>query len=743
MATYLYRLARFSFRHRRSVIVAWLLLLAALGVGAASLQTPVTDQLTIPGVQAQQAGDLLTEKFPHLSADGAQGLIVFEAPAGDKVTSVAGQAAVRSSLDALEQLPGVTSVTDPYQSGQVSPNESLALATVNYRAEPDEITAAQRDALMEAPAAARDAGMTVVVGGTAVAASSSIEATEIIGVLVAAVVLAITFGSLVAAGLPLLTALIGVGLGLTGLFTVSQWVQLSSTAPVLALMLGLAVGIDYALFIISRYRRELMRGVEPEQAAGVAGGTAGSAVVFAGLTVVIALAGLAVVGIPFITVMGLAAAGTVAAAVLIALTLLPAMFGFAGGRVIATRIPGVRRPDFDDSVPDARVSFGERWARMVTSRAAPILIIGVSLLGAMTLPALDMRTGLPDNGSAAAGSGPRVAYDLIAENFGAGYNGPLTIVVSGDAAHTKSGAAAVTDRLRTMPDVASVSPPVINDDQDAAVISAVPRSAPSASDTATLVKSIRSLAPRLKRSDNIEIYVTGPTALNIDVSSKLASALPPYLIIVIGLALVLLLLVFRSILVPVKAALGFLLTIGATFGALVAVFQWGWLSDLIGVSETGPIGSYLPIIMIALLFGLSMDYEVFLVSGIRESYAHGAEPTDAVIGGFRRGARVVTAAAIIMTAVFSGFMLGDNAAIKSVGFSLAFGVLIDAFVVRMTLVPAVMSLLGGSAWWLPRQLSRVLPNVDIEGQSLLGRRSQGVDVDDATRTPKAPETRPV
>jgi putative drug exporter of the RND superfamily len=740
MATYLYRLARFSFRHRRSVLVAWLLLLAALSVGALSLRTPVSDSFTIPGVQAQQAGDLLTEKFPQLSADGAQGLVVFEAPEGSTVTSAAERAAITSSLAALERLPGVTSITDPYQSRQVSPNASIALATVSYQAQPDEITRAQQDALKAAPAAARDAGITVVIGGTAIAATSSMQATEVIGVLVAAVVLAITFGSLVAAGLPLLTALVGVALGLTTLLTVSHWVQLSSTAPVLALMLGLAVGIDYALFIISRHRHELMRGVEPEEAAGIAGGTAGSAVVFAGLTVVVALAGLSLVGIPFITVMGLAAAGTVVAAVLIALTLLPAMFGFAGSRVIATRIPGVRRPDFDDSAPSAPASLGERWARMVTRRPKPILIIGVVLLAVMTLPVLSMRIGLPDNGSAAPGSGPRVAYDLIAKNFGAGYNGPLAIVITGDAAHTKSGATAVADRLRSLPDIASVGTPLVNDGQDAAVITAVPRSAPSASDTTALVKSIRSLAPRLERSDGVRIYVTGPTAVNIDVSSKLASALPPYLVIVIGLALLLLLLVFRSVVVPVKAALGFLLTIGTTFGALVAVFQWGWLANLIGVSQTGPIGSYLPIIMIALLFGLSMDYEVFLVAGIRESYVHGAEPTDAVVGGFRRGARVVTAAAIIMTAVFSGFMLGDNAAIKSVGFALAFGVLIDAFVVRMTLVPAAMSLLGRSAWWLPRWLARALPDVDVEGKSLLDRRSDRADSADATRTP---ETRPV
>jgi RND superfamily putative drug exporter len=372
----------------------------------------------------------------------------------------------------------------------------------------------------------------------------------VIGVLVGAVVLAITFGSLVAAGLPLLTAIIGVGLGLAALLTVSHWVQLSSTAPVLALMLGLAVGIDYALFIISRHRHELMRGVEPEEAAGIAGGTAGSAVVFAGLTVLIALAGLSVVGIPFITVMGLAAAGTIAAAVLIALTLLPALLGFAGHKVIGTRIPGVRRPDYDDSAPGAKAGFGERWARMVTRRRGPILMAGIALLAVLATPVLGMESALPDNSTAAPGSGPRVAYDLITKDFGAGYNGPLTIVITGDATHNQSGVTAAVGRLRTMPDIASVGAPLVNPAQDAAVISAVPRSAPAAPDTTALVKSIRSLAPSLEQSDGVRVYVTGTTALNIDVSNKLTSALPLYLVVVIGLALLLLLLVFRSRLHP-------------------------------------------------------------------------------------------------------------------------------------------------------------------------------------------------
>lgn len=723
MATYLHRLAQASFRYRRWVLAAWVLFLVLLGTGAALLETPASDSFTIPGVQAQQAGDLLSERFPALSGNGAQGLILFEAPHTGTVTSASSRAAIESTLAALKRLPGVTGVTDPFRTNMVAPNGLLALANVSYKAQASEITTAQRDALTAAPAPARDAGMTVVIGGTAIVAPSAFPSTEAIGVLVGALVLAITFGSLAAAGLPLFTALIGVGVGLAALYAASHWVQLSSTSPILALMLGLAVGIDYALFIISRYRHELMRGLEPQEAVAIAGGTAGSAVVFAGLTVLIALVGLSVVGIPFLTVMGLAAGGTVVAAVLIALTLLPALLGFAGRTVIGARIPGVRRPDYDDSASDAKTGLGERWARVMTRRRGPILIVGIALLAVLAVPVLGLKTALPDNSTAAPGAGPRVAYDVIAKDFGAGNNGPLTIVITGDTSHIKSGASAVADRLRTMPDMASVGAPLLNRAKDAAVISAVPRSAPTASGTTTLVKRIRSIAPSLQLTDGVRIYVTGPTALNIDVSDKLASALPLYLVVVVGLALILLLVVFRSFLIPVTAALGFLLTIGSTFGALVAVFEWGWLANLFGVSQTGPVISFLPIVMIAILFGLSMDYEVFLVSGMRESHAHGAEPTAAVIGGFHRGARVVTAAALIMTSVFSGFIFGDNAAIKSVGFALAFGVLVDVLVVRMTIVPAVMAFLGGSAWWLPRWLDRALPNVDVEGQSLLTRRS--------------------
>lgn len=719
MARYLYRLAKASFQHRRLVLAIWLLVLVLLGVGAATLSKPTTNKFTIPGVEAQKAIDLLGEKFPSVSANGAQALVVFQAPAGGSVSSPQSQAAITSAVQRLSTLGGVSSATNPFQAGTVSPDRTIALSTVSYRVQASELTTAEKDALLAAPAQARSSGLTVVVGGDAVVPNNGPGSTELIGVVVGAVVLAITFGSLIAAGLPLLTALIGVGVGLAGLFGISHWVELSSTAPILALMLGLAVGIDYALFIISRYRHELIGGQRGDEAIGRAAGTAGSAVVFAGLTVLIALAGLSVVRIPFLTVMGLAAAGTVAVAVLIALTLLPAILGFAGDKILRARIPGLRRPDYDEDAPGARATVGRRWVGVVTRHRWPAVIGAVVALGLIAIPVTSMRTALPDNGTAAPGSPQRQAYDLIAQGFGPGVNGPLTVVLSGPAGQTTAAATALAQRVRGLPDVLAVEQPVANRAGDTVLLPVVPKSGPSSEQTKSLVAAIRGLAPVMSADHHSQLYVTGSTALQIDVSNRLTSALPVYLIVVIGLALVLLLLVFRSILVPVKATLGFLLTIGSTFGALVAVYQWGWLAGVFGVDQTAPIVSFLPIIVIAILFGLAMDYEVFLVSRMREDFVHGESAQAAVRSGFGHGARVVTAAAIIMTSVFAGFIFTSDDIIKSIGFALSFGVLVDAFVVRMTIVPAVMSLVGKAAWWLPRWLDRALPNVDVEGEKLL------------------------
>ncbi len=580
-----------------------------------------------------------------------------------------------------------------------------------------ELTPEARDALAAAAEPARDAGLAVEMGGDAVMEQIEQGGTEILGVAVAAVVLVITFGSLLAAGLPLLTAIVGIVISVSAITAASGFVELSSSTPTLALMLGLAVAIDYALFIVSRYRHEIALGREGEEAAGRALGTAGSAVVFAGLTVIIALAGLSVVGVPMLTEMGLAAAFSVAMAVVIALTLLPALLGFVGRRIVGGRIPGLRSgdPESDEGKP----RMGLRWARFVTRRPIAVLTAAVLAMAALAIPALDLRLGLPDEGSMAPDTTQRKAYDLLAEGFGPGFNGPLTVVV--DAAGSSSPQAAVqqvADTVGTIQGVAAVTPAVFNQAGDTALLTVVPTTGPGTPETEALVAALRDQSASLESDTGAAMLVTGATAINIDFSEKVSAAMLPYLALVVGLSLVLLMLVFRSILVPIKAALGFLLTMAATFGAVVAVFQWGWLADLIGVEQTGPVISLLPIFLIGVVFGLAMDYQVFLVTRMREAHVHGEEPTPAVVHGFQHGARVVTAAAMIMMSVFSGFIFSGEDIIKQVGFALAIAVLFDAFVVRMTIVPAVMTLLGSRAWWLPRWLDRLLPNVDVEGERL-------------------------
>jgi RND superfamily putative drug exporter len=479
-------------------------------------------------------------------------------------------------------------------------------------------------------------------------------------------------------------------------------------------MLGLAVAIDYSLFIVSRYRHELEEGRSGEEAAGRAVGTAGSAVVFAGATVVIALSALAVVGIPFLTIMGLAAAGAVVVAVVVALTMIPALLGFAGKRVLGRR---ARRAT--QHVRPVRKNAGERWGLFVTRHRVPVLVAAVLGLGVLAIPVTDLQLGMPGDEAAAPHTSQRQAYDLVARGFGPGFNGPLMAVVdTAGVADPKAAAGAVAADLAKMDGVSAVTPPMFNPAGDAALLTVVPASAPSDAATEDLVAAIRDRAAGWSDSTGADVAITGQTAMMIDISSKLGAALLPYLAVIIGLALLLLILVFRSILVPIKATLGFLLTIGATFGSVVAVFQWGWLAGVLGVETTGPIMSMLPIFMIGVVFGLAMDYELFLVTRMREDFVHGASPTDAIVGGLGHGARVVTAAALIMISVFAGFMFSGEPMIMSMGFAMAAGVALDAFVVRMTIVPAVMSLLGRAAWWLPRWLDRVLPDVDVEGEKL-------------------------
>ncbi|MCZ1009494.1 MMPL family transporter [Streptomyces lydicus] len=738
MATFLYKLGRFAFRRRRFVALIWVALLAVAGVGAATAAAPAADSFSIPGTEAQRAFDLLDQRFPGTNADGATARVVFKAPAGETMKDPANKAAVERTVHALQSGSSqVDRVADPYAAKTLSKDGRTAYAQVSYKVTGFELTDASKDALKDAAKDGRAAGLTVETGGNALQAIPETGATEVIGIVISAVVLVITFGALIAAGLPLLTALIGVGIGVSTITALSSTLDLSSTTSTLATMIGLAVGIDYALFIVSRYRAEITEGREREEAAGRAVGTAGSAVVFAGLTVVIALVGLTVVNIPMLTKMGLAAAGTVVIAVLIALTLIPALLGFAGARVLprkARRAPKAPKAPKEAGESESaslaeRPNMGTRWARFVLRRPVSVLLAGVVGLGVVAIPAASLELGLPDDGSQPTHTTQRKAYDLLSDGFGPGFNGPLMLVVDGRDAHdgqsAKSAAARVAKEVGKLDDVAVVTPPTFNKAGDTAMLNVVPKSKPSSVGTEDLVHDIRSTASGIATDTGAKTLVTGTTAMNVDVSQKLNDALVPYLALVVGLAFLLLMVVFRSVLVPLKAALGFLLSVVAALGAVVAVFQWGWLADVFGVEQTGPIMSMMPIFMVGVVFGLAMDYEVFLVTRMREAFVHGERPGGAVVTGFRHGARVVTAAAVIMISVFAGFIGSSDSMIKMIGFGLAVAVFFDAFIVRMALVPAVLALLGRSAWWLPRWLQKVLPNVDVEGEGLRTQLGDG------------------
>ena len=714
MATALYHLGRFAFRRRWLVIFAWIAMLGVVGIGASQLSGPTSEAFTIPGTQSQQAIDLLHERT-GASADNGTARVVFQAPDGSTVDSTEARRAVESAVSEISGLPHVTSVADPFTTGAVSGDGTTAIATVTYDVQAAELTSGDQDRLFDAGGSATSAGLTVDYGGDAAQEKVGQSPAELIGLAVAALVLVITFGSLLAAGLPLVTSIVGVAFGLMGVTIASGFTDVSTSTSTLAMMLGLAVGIDYALFIVSRFRHELAAGHRGAEAAGRAVGTAGSAVVFAGATVVIALAALVVVGIPFLATMGLAAAGTVLMAVLIALTLVPAALGLMGGRI--------RGRDPEAAAGAGRKSRGERWGRFVVRRRVPLLVATVAGLGILAVPATDLRLGMPSDATANPGTTQRAAYDEISDAFGPGANGPLVVVADlADAASPSDAATLIQSDLSSVSGVASVSAPRLDQAGDTAVYTVIPTTGPDDQATVDLVHKIRDDATGTwQPASGATVYVTGATAVAIDVSDQLSGALLPYLLVVVGLALLLLVVVFRSVLVPLKATGGFLLSLFATFGAVVAVFQWGWLSSLIGLETTGPVLSFLPIMLVGVLFGLAMDYEVFLVTRMREAHVHGADPDQAVVDGFRHSSRVVVAAAIIMASVFAGFMFSSETVVKSMGFALAAGVVIDAFLVRMLIGPALMSLLGRWTWAMPAWLDRITPTVDVEGESLTKR----------------------
>ncbi|TQN33246.1 RND superfamily putative drug exporter [Haloactinospora alba] len=602
-----------------------------------------------------------------------------------------------------------------------SGDRTTAMAQVQF-AEPDaEVAPRTVDDLLDSGDPAEDAGLRVEYSGQAITVTdvAGIHGGESVGLAVALVILVLNFGGLVAAAIPIVNALAGTGAGIALVYALSHVLDLTSTAPLLAVMLGIAVGIDYSLFVLSRHRQQLVEGIPPGESTRRAIGTAGSAVVFAGVTVVIALLGLSIVRIPFLTVMGVAAAITVAGSVLVAITLLPALLGLLGHHVRSLRVPGLGRRA--ERALTSENTLGARWARTVTRHPVVPIAAVLVIVVLCFLPVRDMRLGLPTDESSSPDSTQHQAYDIITEEYGEGYNAFLLVTVSNTGGGDVTGAAEdVADRLGDLDRVTTVQTPVYNDGADTAIVTVIPDDGPSAESTQELLHDVRDLRPDLQDSTGARIAVTGATATSIDTSQRIAEAMPLFLAVVVGLAFLLLMAVFRSLLVPLKAALGFVFSMGAALGATVAVFQWGHGSSLLGVTSTETLLSFLPILLIGTLFGLAMDYEVFLVSRMREDYVHGSEPRRAVVDGFRSGARVVVSAAVIMAAVFASFVFSDNTTIQPVAFALAVGVLIDAFLIRMTLVPAVMALFGRASWWLPRWLDRALPNIDIEGESLRG-----------------------
>ncbi|NUT50799.1 MAG: MMPL family transporter [Saccharothrix sp.] len=712
MARLLYRLGFGAHRRRLVVVLLWLLVLGGTAVGAVTLSGTTSGSFSIPGQESTTALDKISEEFG--AGGGATARVVVAAPDGGQVTSPENAPKLAELVRELSGLPGVTSASNPLdpRAPTVNADQDVAYSTVTYEAQVGEVTQEQRDALF---AAARDSGLTAEVTGEATQAPPHVGGpAEVIGVLIALLVLAITYGSLVLAGMNLLTAAVGVGIGALGVTIATGFMDLQSTTPILAAMLGLAVGIDYALFIINRYRHELRRGRDVGDAIGTAVGTAGSAVVTAGLTVVIALAGLAVVGIPFLTQMGVAAALTIVVAVLVAVTLVPAVLGYLGRRVLPRkqRTAPVQDPEAHER------GFFRGWIGGVTRHRVVVLLLAVVGLGAIAAPVLSMETTLV--AAPAADSTQARADEMLADGFGEGFNGPLIVLFEGDGA--AATAAATVPAIQGAGDVALVTPPVPNADGTAAMVTVIPESGPATAATEQLVTDLRD---RLADVDGATTYVTGATAVSVDVAVALDRAMPVYLALVVGLALVLLVLVFRSLLVPLVGVLGFLLTIGASLGATVAVFQWGWLADAVNLDTTGPLLSLTPILMVGILFGLAMDYQIFLVSRMHEAHHHGKPPIAAIDTGFRQAAPVVVAAALIMFSVFAGFVPAGEGPMKSIAFALAIGILFDAFVVRMVLVPAALALLGEKAWWLPKWLRR-LPELDVEGAGL-ERREDLVD----------------
>lgn len=773
MGKFLQSLGEAMFRYKWWVLLGWAAILTVLGVIFSQVGAHTTSSLSIPGTQAQESLERFKELFPATGSQSSK--VVIQAPEGKTIDDYKDEITTLSTD--IAKVTDVTTAVSPFDNpAAISEDRTIGFITVQMHSDSAQVSDETIEGVESLMADTRKDGLTIEAGGDLVTRvpGEIIGVGEIGGIVVALIVLIITLGSLVAAGMPIVTALVAVAVSMLGLFSLSKMIELNSTAPVLAVMLGLAVGIDYSLFIINRYRTLIKEGYETKRAAGRAIATAGNAVIFAASTVVIALAALTVVNIPFMSVMGLAAAATVAIAAIVALTFIPALLGLVGLGIFSR---GTRRQIrerqkskkiVEEHVNEQTVWY--RWGEALLKYRKTFLVASLIVVGILAWPAAQLNLGLPTDETAAPGSSQREAYDLLAKGFGPGYNGQLLVVVEGLPAVTDADRSAVREQIlkqyeaqmaaqaqqiamlppqaqaaaqqqaqaelqkqvemyapyyqlqqvaKKMGEVSGVESAqaaMVTDNGTKGVITVTPTTGPSENATKDLVAYLRDEDNQkdFTSTSGVTFGVTGTTAVQIDINKKLADALPVYLMVVIGLSLVILMVAFRSILIPLKATLGFLLSVAAMFGALVAVFQWGWL----GITDApGPIVSFIPIIAIGILFGLAMDYEFFLVSSMQEAYHTTKDARRAVLRGFALGSRVVVAAALIMVSVFAGFIGNHDATIQSMGFALAIGILIDAFVVRMLIVPVVMSYMGKAAWWLPKWLDKILPNISIEGEA--------------------------
>ena len=707
------RFATWCTGHRKTVILSWIVALVGVGMIAGSVGSDFSEDFKLPASDSTDAFDLLENEFPAQSGDTTT--IVFKAEGGVEAP------AVRKTMESLfveaEGLPHVSEVANPYEDGgaaAISEDGKIAYATVQYDVFTDEIEQGDTEELIDDTEAASASGLQVELGGQPIEEARAEEegdASFMIGLLAAIVILLLTFGSVVAMGLPLVTALFALGVGLSLVTLGTHVFDTAEFAPQLAAMIGLGVGIDYALFILTRFRNGLDEGLESRDAAIAAVDTAGRAVLFAGVTVIIALMGMLLLGLSFLYGVAMAAALAVLMTMIAALTLLPALLTIAGRRVDRLRIPGLGRRG-PSTAEDTRWF---RWSREIQRRPVASAVLSGGLLLILCIPTLSLRLGSNDAGTDPAGTTTREAYDLLAEGFGPGFNGPFSIVA---ALPGENDDAALTELRQTLvgeEGVAEATPVMLNPAGNTGVFQVYPTTSPQSEETTELLDHIRDeLIPPVERRTGAQVHVGGITAIFEDFGTAIADKLPLFIGVVVLLSALLLMAVFRSVLVPLKAVAMNLLSIGAAFGLIVAVFQWGWGASLIGIDGTGPIISFFPIFLFAIIFGLSMDYEVFLMSRIHEEWERDRDATLAVTRGLALTGRVITAAAAIMVTVFLSFMIGEDRIIKLFGLGLAAAVFIDAVIIRSVLVPAIMQLLGERAWWLPAWLDRILPRLHVE-----------------------------